>query len=197
MAALAATALPWFYVLYARHQRLERLLAQLPDAFELMSRVLRAGQTMSQAMQLVANEFSPPLSLEFFHCHEQMNLGLSPEAALQDLARRTGLLEIKIFAVAVLVQRQTGGNLSELFDKMSTVVRERFRIRGMIKSLTAQGRMQAAILLSLPPAMFVLLMLIKPDYELTLLEYPLLVVTALGMMGVGALWVNRIVHFDF
>lgn len=197
VAAASGAALPSLYVFHARRRRFDRLLAQLPDAFDMMSRVLRSGQTVTQAMKLVADEFSPPLSLEFYHCHEQMNLGLSADAALHDLARRIGLLEVKIFAVAVLVQRQTGGNLSELFDKMGTLVRERFRIRGLIQSLTAQGRMQAMILLSLPVAMFVLLMAVSPEYERVLLDYPSLIVTALGMMGLGALWINRIIHFDF
>lgn len=197
VAAAVGGALPVLYVLHARRLRFERLLSQLPDAFDLMGRVLRSGQTVSQAMKLVADEFSPPLSLEFFRCHEQMNLGMSVEAAVHDLAQRIGLLEIKIFAVAVLVQRQAGGNLSELFDKMGTLVRERFRIRGLIRSLTAQGRMQAWLLLSLPVAMFALLMAINPEYEMVLLDYPLLILTALALMGLGALWINKVVHFDY
>ncbi len=197
VAALASAVFPVLWVIYARNKRLEKLRTQLPDALDLMSRVLQAGQTMSQAMQLVADEFSLPISLEFFFCHEQMNLGLSPDDAMRDLARRTGLLEIKIFVLAVVVHQQTGGNLSELLDKMGAVVRERLRIRGMVQSLTAQGRMQATILLSLPPAMFLLLMVINPDYESLLLQYPMMIVAALALMGVGALWIQKVIHFDF
>src|SRR5262249_57164429 len=122
----------------------------LPDAFDLMARVIRAGQTMSQAIQSVADEFDQPLAGEFAYCYEQQNLGLSPEVALRDLARRTGLVEVKIFVLAMLVQQQTGGNLAELLDKLSGVVRERFRVPGKIKALTAEGRMQATVLLVLP-----------------------------------------------
>jgi tight adherence protein B len=196
-AAVLGAAMPLLHVIQARRRRLQKLLAQLPDTFELMSRVLRSGQTVAQAMQVVAEQGSPPVSIEFYHCYEQMNLGMTPEAVLRDLAQRTGLLEIKIFTVAVLVQRQTGGNLSELFDKMGTVVRERSRIRGMISSLTAQGRMQALILSSLPVAMFVLLTALNPGYELTLLQYPWMIVTALGLMVCGSWWIHRVVHFDF
>jgi tight adherence protein B len=189
--------LPILYLLYARKSRQEKLLAQLPDAFELMSRVLRSGQTINYAMQIVADQGAPPLALEFFHCNEQMNLGMAPEAALRDLAHRTGLLEMRIFTVAILVQRQTGGNLSVLFDKMGTMVRERYRIRGMIQSLTAQGRMQALILTSLPIAMFALLMYTQPDYEMELLNYPIMCLTAVGLMALGSYWINRVVNFDY
>ena len=138
------------YVQLKRKARLEKLLSQLPDAFDLMARVIRAGQTMSQALQAVADEFDQPIAAEFAYCYEQQNLGLPPEVAFRDLARRTGLLEIKIFVLALLVQQQTGGNLAELLDKLADVVRERFRIRGKIKALTAEGRMQALVLLVLP-----------------------------------------------
>jgi tight adherence protein B len=195
--AMIGATLPVLYIRLKRRRRLEKLRAQLPDAFELMSRVLRAGQTISQAMRSVADEFSRPIALEYLYCYEQMNLGLSPEAALREMARRTGLLEVKIFVLAVVVHRQTGGNLAELLDKLAYVVRERFRIRGMIQSLTAQGRLQAAILLSLPPAMFTLLMVLHPDYEKILLDYPGLIVLALSLMGLGGWWIRKIVNFDF
>jgi tight adherence protein B len=190
-------AIPLVYIRFKRHRRLETLRSQLPDAFELMSRVLRAGQTISQAMRSVADEFSRPIALEYLYCHEQMNLGMDPEAALRDLARRTGLLEMKIFVLAVVVQRQTGGNLAELLDKLAHVVRERFRIRGMIQSLTAQGRLQAIILFSLPPAMFLLLMILHREYEKILLEHPTLIMITLGLMITGWLWVSKIINFDF
>jgi tight adherence protein B len=197
LAAVIGAALPVGYVYLKRHERLEKLRGQLPDAFDLMSRVLRAGQTVSQAMQCVADEFTRPISLEFLYCSEQMNLGLSPDAALRELGRRTGMLEIKIFVLAVTVHRQTGGNLAELLDKLAHVVRERARIQGMIRSLTAQGRFQAGILLSLPPAMFLLLMVVDPKYEMILLQYPAMIALALGLMLAGAWWVKRIVSFEF
>lgn len=197
VATLLGSSTPIFYLCIRRRQRRDTLREQLPDAFDLMARVLRAGQTISQAMQAVADEFDRPISLEFLYCYEQMNLGLSPEAALRELGRRTGILEIRIFVLAVLVHRQTGGNLAELLDKLAHVVRERSRIRGMISSLTAQGRFQACILLSLPPFMFVILMILHREYEMMLFDYPLMIGFALGMMAIGALWIHRIVSFDF
>jgi len=108
---LAASPLPLVYVAFLRNKRRDKILGQLPDAFELMSRTLRSGQTMAQAFQSVADEGAPPISEEFGFCYEQQNLGLSPEAAMRDLAERTGLLELKIFVMAVMIHRQTGGNM--------------------------------------------------------------------------------------
>jgi tight adherence protein B len=162
-----------------------------------MARVIRAGQTMSQAMQGVAEEFDQPISGEFAYCYEQQNLGLPPELALRDLARRTGLVEIKIFVLALVVQQQTGGNLAELLDKLSAVIRERFRIRGRIRALTAEGRLQAAILLVLPPAMLLFILIFNPRYGKILFEHPSLVIGMFVSELLGALWIRKIVNFDY
>ncbi len=195
--APVAGTLPLLYVYLARLRRLEKLLSQLPDAFDLMSRTMKAGQTMSQALQAVADEFSPPIADEFGYCYEQQNLGLTAEAALRDLARRTGLLEIRIFVLALMVHRQTGGNLSELLEKLSKVIRERYRIRGAIKALTAEGRLQAIILLGLPPVVLALLLVLNRPYIMTLFQHPWLLLGTAIWMGIGAVWMNRIISFDY
>jgi tight adherence protein B len=195
--ALLGGALPIFYVNLKRNQRTEKLLSQLPDAFDLMSRVIRAGQTMSQALQAVADEFSPPVAGEFAYCYEQQNLGLPPETALRELARRTGLLELKIFVLAMLVQQQTGGNLSELLDKLANIIRERYKLRGKIKALTAEGRIQAMVLLGLPPGMFFLMLAMNRSYAGILVENPVLIWVTLISEAIGALWIRKIVNFDF
>jgi tight adherence protein B len=173
------------------------MMDQLPEAFDLMARIIRAGQTMAQSIQAVADEFDAPLAAEFAYCYEQQNLGLSPEASLRDLARRTGLLEIKIFVLALLVQQQAGGNLAELLDKLSTVIRERSRIRGKIRVLTAEGRFQAIVLLGLPPAMLLVLMFFNPEYGMVLFKHPSLLVGTFISEALGYLWIRRIVNFDF
>jgi tight adherence protein B len=162
-----------------------------------MSRIVRAGQTISQALRAVSDEFQPPIATEFASCYEQQNLGLSTDAALRDLARRTGLLEIKIFVLALLVQQQTGGNLAELLDKLSTIIRERFQIRGQIRTLTAEGRTQATVLLVLPPVMFGLILFFNRDYANMLLARPKLIIGCLVSEAIGALWIRRIINFDF
>jgi tight adherence protein B len=197
VAALLGGALPVVYVNLKRNARSEKLLSQLPDAFDLMSRVIRAGQTMAQALQAVADEFSPPVAGEFAYCYEQQNLGLSPEVALRELARRTGLLELKIFVLAMLVQQQTGGNLAELLDKLAHIIRERYKLRGKVKALTAEGRMQAMVLLGLPPGMFFLMLFMNRSYAGILLENPSLIWMTLISESFGALWIRKIVNFDF
>jgi tight adherence protein B len=197
VAALLGGAVPIIYVNIKRNARIEKLLSQLPDAFDLMSRVIRAGQTMSQALQAVADEFSPPVAGEFAFCYEQQNLGLAPETALRELARRSGLLELKIFVLAMLVQQQTGGNLAELLDKLAHIIRERYKLRGKVKALTAEGRMQATVLLALPPGMFLIMLAMNRSYAGILLENPTLIWMTLISEGLGALWIRKIVNFDF
>ncbi|MBV8228670.1 MAG: type II secretion system F family protein [Planctomycetaceae bacterium] len=197
VAALFGSVVPVLYVQRKRNARIEELLSQLPDAFDLMSRVIRSGQTMSQALQAVTDEFPQPIAGEFSYCHEQQNLGLPSEAAMRALARRTGLVEIKIFVLALLVQQQTGGNLAELLDKLSAVIRQRYRIRGQINALTAEGRLQARVLIALPIVLFLGLLLVLGDYERELLKYPRLMFWMFTFEGIGALWIRKIMNFDF
>lgn len=196
-AAAVGCSVPLLYVVYKRKVRLAKLMAQLPDSFDLMARVIRAGQTVSQALLAVGDEFDPPIAAEFSYCYEQQNLGLPSEEALRDLARRTGLLEIKIFVLALVVQQQTGGNLAEVLDNLASVIRERFRIRGKIRALTAEGRLQAIILLALPPFMFLLILLLNRDYGQVLLRHPSLLIGMLVSELFGALWIRKIINFDF
>jgi tight adherence protein B len=197
LAGLAGAAAPLLYVARKRKARQHKLQSQLPEAFDLMARVIRAGQTTSQALQAVADEFDQPLAGEFAYCYEQQNLGLPAELAMRDLARRTGLLEIKIFVLALLVQQQTGGNLAELLEKLATVMRERFRLQGKVRALTAEGRMQALVLLILPPLLLGVLLVIANSYAQVLLDHPNLLVGVAVAEFLGALWIRKIVNFDF
>lgn len=189
--------LPLLYVRGKQKARLNRLLAQLPDVFDLMARVIRAGQTLPQALQAVGDEFDPPIAEEFNYCYEQQNMGLPSDVAMRDLARRTGVLEIKIFVLAVMVQQQTGGNLAELLEKLANIVRERFRMRAKVKALTAEGRFQAVVLLALAPLLFLGLLIMNRPYAQVLLDRPILL-AGMGIAEVGgALWIRKIVNFDF
>jgi tight adherence protein B len=197
IAAAMAALCPLFFVEFRRRRRLEKLRTQMPDAFDLMARVVRAGQTMSQAQLAIADEFQAPIAAEFSLCFEQQNLGLPPEIALRDLARRTGLLEMKIFVTALLVQQQAGGNLAELLEKLAGVVRERFVTRGKILALTAEGRLQGLVLLCLPTGLFLIMLMMNREFTGVLLNYPNLLMGVLGCQVVGALWIRKIVNFDY
>jgi tight adherence protein B len=189
--------LPIVYILHKRKQRLQTLSEQLPDALELMSRVMRAGQTVTQAMNAVADEFRDPIGTEFGFCYEQQNLGLSLDVALHNLVERTGLMEIKIMVMGMIIQRQAGGNLAELLDKLSGVMRQRLELKGVIRSFTAEGRMQAAFLMGLPFCAWVGLFFINRVYALKLLDHPTLIYMTLGLMLIGMLWIRRIINFDY
>lgn len=189
-------SLPLGLVWMRRTRRLERLRAQLADAFALMARVIRAGQTPSQAMRLVSEEFGDPIGQEFAFCQDQQKLGLPVDTALRDLVRRTGILEIKMFVVAVLVHRDSGGNLSELLDRLAAVIRDRAQVRGLIRSLTAEGRLQGGVLLALPLALLGILLLMQPTVFGVLFDYPWLLAGASVSELVGALWIRHIVDFD-
>ncbi len=191
------TPLPSALIAFKRLQRCNRLREQLPDALDLMSRMLRAGQTIQQSFRGVADEFESPIADEFGYCYEQQNLGLSIDVAMYEMARRTGVLELRILVVALTIHRRTGGNLSELLDNLSAVVRDRYRIYGQIKALTADGRMQAAILLALPPFLLVVLSLLNRDYITILYQFPWLLIGMFVFELLGAIWLHKIVSFDF
>lgn len=189
--------LPVFYVLRKRKQRLDVLREQLPDALELMARVLRAGQTVTQAMNAVADEFADPVGTEFGFCYEQQNLGLSLEQAMRNLVERTGLMEVKILVMGMLIQRQAGGNLAELLDKLSDVMRQRQELQALVAGFTAEGRMQAWFLFVLPFAVWLLLLVVNYDYAIKLLDHPPLIYTTISFMVFGMLWIKKIINFDY
>ena len=148
-------------------------------------------------MQAVAADFPAPIAEEFLLCSEQQNLGLDPEISMRQLARRTGMIELQIFVVAVLVQRQVGGNLAEILRSLAQVVRERFRIQGMVEALTAEGRMQAMVLMALAPFLLVVMLVMNRGYINSLLEAPWLLFSMVGLQGLGWLWIRKIVNFEF
>lgn len=195
--AAAGVILPVAVLLSRWKGRREKLISQLPGAFDLMLRVLRAGQSVPQALQAVADTFDDPLAGEFGRCQKMQTLGIQPEVAFQELAGRCDVLELRIFAMAMLVQRQTGGNISEVLERLATLVRERLKLRRKVKALTAEGRLQAITLLVLPFLMFGAMMIINRDYAQELLEHTSLLVGMGVAMALGAWWIRRIVNFDF
>jgi tight adherence protein B len=196
LAAGAAGAAPLGYVQFKRKARREAFLAQLPGAFELMARVLRSGHSVPQALQAVVEGSEQPLAGEFAQCQKQQNLGLRPEISFQEMARRTGVIEMRIFVMAVLIQRQVGGNLAEVLERLAMLIRSRLRLRNLVRTLTAEGRLQGLTLLVLPFVMFAAMMVVNRTYTEVLFQHvPLLVATGVSMT-IGALWIRKIVNFE-
>lgn len=187
---------PIFALLKIRQRREEMLRVQLADVFELMSSTLRAGQSIAESMRAVSQDFAAPVSEEFLVCSEQQNLGLDPEIALRQLASRNRIPELKTFVVALLVQKTSGGNLADILLTLSRLVRERQRMIGEIDSLTAEARMQAWILMALPPFILAVMLVLNPDYANALLAMPeLLQLVALGML-LGGVCIRKIIRID-
>jgi tight adherence protein B len=196
-AAGVGAALPLLYVHFRRKARQEKILAQLPGAFGLMARVIRAGHSVPQALQAVADSFQGPLAAEFSKCQKQQSLGIRPEVTFHEMAQRTGLLEVRLFVSALLIQRQSGGNLSEVLERLANLVRDRLRLRKHVRTLTAEGRLQGLTLLILPVLVFGALLVVNRKYAQVLLDHPSLLGATAAAMGVGMLWIRKIVNFDF
>jgi tight adherence protein B len=187
---------PLGYVHARRKARQEKFLKQLPTAFELMSRVLRGGHSVPQALQAVVESLDQPVAGEFSRCQKQQNLGLRPELTFQELAQRVGVIEMRIFVMAMLVQRQVGGNLSDVLERLAMLIRSRLRLRDQVRTLTAEGRLQGWTLLVLPFVMFIALLLINRSYAMALFEHATLLVGMGVVMLIGVFWIRKIVNFE-
>src|SRR5690348_9952831 len=162
-------ALPAVVAQVRRRRRRDKVVAQLPAAFELMARVIRAGQSVPQAFQAVGEAFEEPLAGEFTRCQQQQNLGLPPEVVLQEMARRCLVLELRLFVVAMLVQRQAGGPLAEVLERLAALLRTRLRLRQQVRTLTAEGRLQGVTLAVLPVVVFAAMFFLNRPYAAVLL----------------------------
>jgi len=175
LALLGGAALgsgPFVFLLVKRWRRLNRFEELLPDTIDLMARALRAGHTITSAIEMVASEGNEPAASEFRRVFEEQNFGLPLREALLNLASRVPLPDVSFLVTAILVQKETGGNLAEVLDKTAVVIRERFRLRGQLRVFTAQGRLTGWILAAMPFLMFVLLNLVNPAYERILFTDP-------------------------
>lgn len=189
--------LPYVSVSIQRQLRFRKFEETLPDAIDLMSRALRAGHSVSAAIEMVSQEVANPTGAEFRKTFEQQNFGLPFREALEGLAVRIPLADLQFLVTAILVQKETGGNLAEILDKTASVIRERARLKGQLRIYTAQGRLTSWILGLLPFIMFLLITLVSPKYTHVLIEDPLgqrLVLIGLVLMGLGFYVIRRIVN---
>lgn len=166
--ALCTGPLPIVWLIFRRKSRFAKFGKQIPDALGLIARALRSGHSLNAGLHMVAEEMAAPISTEFLRAYEEQNLGVPIEAALKNMLKRMPNLDLKFFVTAVSIQRQTGGDLAEIIDKICDVVRERFKILGMVQALTGEGRLSGAVLMALPIALFIAVYCINREYVMLL-----------------------------
>jgi len=194
--ALGCAALPFLFLRYQHARRLKEFNRYLPESIDLMSRALRAGHSLTAAIEIIGEESPEPVRSEFREVYRQQNFGIPAREALIQLARRIPLPELNFVVTAILLQKETGGNLVEVLDRTTAVIRERLRIQGEIRIHTAQGRLTGWILSLLPVVMFFLLSLANRGYTRVLIEDPTgrkLIYTGVGLIVLGGLIIRKIV----
>ena len=193
--ALAA-ALPYLYLRHKRTARLAAFEEQFPESLDFLARSMRAGHAFTISLKMVAEESSDPLGIEFRTLFNEQNLGAPLEVALYNLADRVPLLDVRFFVSAVVLQKQTGGNLGEILTRLGYLIRERFRVKGQVRSASAHGRTTALVLTIMPIATTVLMMVVAPAYLRTLLTDPdgkWLIAGAIAGQIVGQLVIRKII----
>jgi tight adherence protein B len=192
----AAACAPYIYPYVLREVRFAKFSDLLPEAVDLMSRGLRAGHSIQAVLEMVGNEIADPVGIEFRALHKEQTLGLPIRDAMAGLVDRVPVDDMRFLATAILLQKESGGNLAQILDKTAAVIRERARLRGQLRIYTAQGRITGWILGAAPFFMFGLLNLIKHDYEMALFKDPIglkMVYFGLGMMVIGILAIRKII----
>lgn len=194
---LAVGSLPYTYLYLKRQARFRRLDVQLPEAIDLISRALRAGHAVISAIEIVSQETSEPLAAEFRAVFDEQNLGLPIREALVNLVNRVPTDDVRFLATAILVQKETGGNLAEILDKAASVMRERLRLKGQLRVYTAQGRLTGWFLSFLPFFVFAVISFVNHDYERQLWTSPIgvrLIYGALILMALGVYTIRKIIN---
>ena len=199
LAAIAGAVSPY---LYARHRRKKRFLdfeEQFPEAIDLLTRAIRAGHPLASGMRMVGDEGPPEVAEEFRRTFEEQRFGLPFEDALLGLVERMDTVDVRIFAIAVLVQREVGGNLAEILDNLANTIRERFYIRRQLRVYTAQGRMSGYVLVFLPVAVGIILYVIDSGYVgllFTTLFGWAMVFVAMTLWVIGFFWIRSIINIE-
>ena len=191
--------LPYYFVSRKRKKRIAAMDAQLPDALEFLARSMRAGHALTVSLSMLGEELSEPLGREFRTMFNEQRLGGPLEGALANLCERVPLQDLKFFASALLLQRQTGGNLAEILRQLSTVIRERFRLKGQVRALSAHGRMTSSILTGLPIVTTLLLNWVAPEYLAGMFKDPdgqKMVAAAIAMVGLGSVCIQKIIKIQ-
>ncbi|MFC4519342.1 type II secretion system F family protein [Cupriavidus pinatubonensis] len=195
--AAVAAVLPVLHIMRLRAKRIQQMESQLPDAVDMIARALRAGHSFSGALGMVGQEMKAPIAPEFRTTFEEINYGIALDEAMTNLAIRVPVGDLRYFVIAVLIQRESGGNLAEILDTIGNMVRERLKLFAKIRVLSAEGRMSAWVLGLLPFATGGMILVVNPDFMKVLWEDPIglkMIGAAVGMMMLGVLWMRKIIR---
>jgi len=192
-------ALPFIVLRHKRTKRLHKFEEEFPEALDLISRALKAGHAFATGLKMVADEMDEPIGPEFRKTFDEQNFGLPLKDSLENLTLRVPLLDMRFFSTAVLIQRETGGNLSEILENLSHVVRERFKILRQVRVYTAHGRLTGYVLLALPAVLAIALSFINPEHMNMLFRErmgQIMLMIALGMQTAGFFWIRQVVKIE-
>jgi tight adherence protein B len=198
---LAAVAgwIPYIVLRVRRARRIARFEETFPEAIDMLGRAIRAGHPLSAGIQMVGSEMAEPVGGEFRRMFEEQRFGVPFDDALMGMVDRVDMVDVRIFTTAVLVQREVGGNLAEILDNISTMIRSRFRIRRQLRTYTAQGRLSGIIVGSMPFVVGGAIWAMNPEYVSTLIEHPLgrlMAAAAIILQIIGYLWIRKIVNIE-
>ena len=197
--ALLGFSVPFFALNFKRGRRLRAFEEQFPEGLDLIARALKAGHAFATGLKMVADEMPEPVGPEFRKTFDEQNFGLPLKDALENLTHRVPLIDVRFFSTAVLIQRETGGNLSEILENLAHVVRERFKILRQVRVYTAHGRLTGYVLLALPAFLSVALMFINPEHMNLLFRErmgQMMLMAAIVMQTFGFLWIKKIVKIE-
>ena len=198
--AVLAMFIPCFYVRHVRNKRFWKFEEQFPEAIDLIARALRAGHAFTTALAMVAEEIPNPVGSEFRLLYDRQNYGMPLDEAMRDLAERLPLIDARFFVTAVLMQRETGGNLAEVLDNLANVIRERFQVKRQVRVLTAHGRITGWVLAGFPPALALMMFIMSPEHLTIMVEDPLgiqMIVGAVIMQIIGTLLIRKLVQIEY
>jgi len=191
--------LPYSYASYRRSKRFQRFEELFPDAIDTLARAVRAGHAFTTALELIAGEIAEPVASEFRKLFEEQKFGLPVRDALLNLVNRVPLVDVKFFVTAVMLQRETGGNLAEILDNLSYVIRERFKIMRQVRVYTAQGRLTMMLLMGLPPLIVVVMLSTSPAFIRPLFADPIghtLIVVGIALQTIGYFVIRKIIQIQ-
>jgi len=189
--------IPFYLISFMKKRRMSKLERQLPEALSLMARALRAGHAFSSAMKFAADEFDDPLGTEFGKALDEINFGVSVSDALKNLVNRVDCPDLRYFAVSVIIQREAGGNIAEVMDRIAYIIRERFKLRGKIRVLSTEGKMTASVLVALPFFVIITLSFTNPEYiEMLWVESTGRIVSVIAglMMALGIYIIRKMIR---